>query len=55
MPKSVTSGGAHLRVLAPRYHSCEETQQLWRAVGDTVSDLTDLEFEPQTYRTESMS
>ena len=34
--KRVTSGGAHLRHLAPRLHSFEETWQRWRAVGDTV-------------------
>ena len=32
-PKRVTSGGAHLRGLAPGLHSSEER---WRAVGDTV-------------------
>ena len=35
-PKRVTSGGAHLRGLAPELHSSEETSQRWRAVGDTV-------------------
>ena len=35
-PKRVTSGGAHLRGLAPGLHSSEETSQRWRAVGDTV-------------------
>ena len=36
MPKRVTSGGAHLRGLAPGLHSSEETSQWWRAVGDTA-------------------
>ena len=35
-PKRVTSGGAHLRGLAPGLHSSEETSQRWRAVGDAV-------------------
>ena len=35
-PKRVTSGGAHLRGLAPGLHSSEKTSQRWRAVGDTV-------------------
>ena len=35
-PKRVTSGGAHLRGLAPGLRSSEETSQRWRAVGDTV-------------------
>ena len=34
-PKRVTSGGAHLRSLAPGLHSSEETSQRWRAVVDT--------------------
>ena len=29
-PKRVTSGGAHLRGLAPRQHSFEETSHRWR-------------------------
>ena len=35
-PKRVTSGGAHLRGLAPRLHSSEETSQRWQAIGDAV-------------------
>ena len=35
-PKRVTSGGAHLRGLAPGLHSSEGTSQRWRAVGVTV-------------------
>ena len=37
IPKRVTSGGIHLRDLAPGKHSSEETSQRWEAVGDTVS------------------
>ena len=39
-PKRVTSGD-----LAPGQRSYEETPQRWRAVGDTVSDLTELGIE----------
>ena len=39
-PKRVTSGGAHLRGLAPGQHSSEETSQRWRADIDTVFRLT---------------
>ena len=52
-PKRVTWGGMHLRYLVPGQHSSEKTSQRWRTVGDTVSDLTDLEFEPHTSRTNS--
>ena len=45
-PKCVTSGGIHLRDLAPEQHSSEETWQWWRAVGNTVSDLTGLALKP---------
>ena len=51
MPKRVTSGGVHLRGLAPGQHSFEETSQRWRVVGDTASDLTGPGREPQTSRT----
>ena len=53
-PKRVTSGGAHLCGLAPGLHSSEETSQRWRAVGDTVADLTGPRIEPQTSRSESV-
>ena len=43
--------GAHLRVIA----SFEEMSQRWRAVGNTVSDLTGLIFEPQTSRSRDES
>ena len=36
-PKRVTSGGAHLRGLAPGLHSSEEALQRWQTVGNTVS------------------
>ena len=39
--KRVTSGGIHLRDLAPAQHSFEETSLLRRAVVATLSDLTD--------------
>ena len=51
--KRVTSGEVHLRGLAPGQHSSEETSQRWRAVGDTVSDLTDPGIEPQISHTDS--
>ena len=35
-PKRVTSGGVHLRGLAPGQHSSEETSQRWQAVGDNA-------------------
>ena len=47
-PGRVTSGGTHLRGLAPGQHSPEKTSQRWQAVGDTASDLTDPRIEPQT-------
>ena len=40
-PKCVTSCGAHLYCFGPGQHSSEEASQHWRAVGDTVSDLTE--------------
>ena len=52
-PKRVTSGGAHLRGLAPGQHSSEETSRRWWAIDDTVSDLTSLGIEPQTSRSDS--
>ena len=51
--KRVTSGGAHLRGLAPRQHSSEEMRQRWRAVGDNVLDLTGLRIESQSSRADS--
>ena len=49
-PKRVTSGGAHLRGLAPGLHNSEETSQLWRH----CVDLTGPGIEPQTSRTDSV-
>ena len=45
------SGSTHIRGLASGQHSSEETSQLWRVVGDTVSDLTGPRIEPQTSQT----
>ena len=45
-PKRVTSGGAHLRGLAPGQCSSGKTSQRWQVVGDTVSDLTGPGIEP---------
>ena len=53
MPKRVTSGMVHLRFLAPGQHSSEKVSQRWRAISDTVFDLTDRGTEPQTCRTDS--
>ena len=39
--KRVTSGGVHLRGLAPGQHSSEETSQRTGAAGNTASDLTE--------------
>ena len=52
-PGQVTSGGIHLRGLAPGQHSSEKTSQRWRAVGDTVPNLTDPGIELQIFRTHS--
>ena len=49
--KRVTCGRAHLLGLAPAHHSCERTSQHWRAVGDTVSDLTGRKLKFDTSRT----
>ena len=41
----------YLRVIAPCHiASFEEMLQKWRAVGNTVPDLTGPKFEPQTSR-----
>ena len=47
IPKLVTTGGINFRGLAPGQHSPEETPQQWRAVNDTVSDLTNPGIEPR--------
>ena len=52
-PTRVTSGGAHLRGLAPGLHNLEATSQRWRAVGDTVSDLIGLGKKPRTSQVKS--
>ena len=53
--KSATGGGIHLRSLTPGQHSPEQRRSGgdWRAVGDTVSDLTGQGIKPQTLRTYS--
>ena len=45
-------GGAHLRVIAPVGNTApfEKMSQRWRAVGNTVFDLTSQRFEPRTSR-----
>ena len=43
-PRRVTRGGAHLGGLTPRQHSSEEILHRRRAVGNTVSNLTDPGF-----------
>ena len=53
MPKHGTSDEVHLSGLAPGYHSSEETSQRWRFFGDTVSNLTGSEIEPQIFRADS--
>ena len=49
----VASGGARSRDLAPGQRSSKETSLRWRAVGYTVSDLTGLGMESQTFRIDS--
>ena len=51
MPMRVTCGEVHLLALGPGQHSSEEMSQRWRAVGDTVSDLTCPGIEAQTFLT----
>ena len=51
LSKSCVRYWAHLCVIAPgNTASFEEILQRWRAVGNTVSDLTSPRFEPQTSR-----
>ena len=52
-PQRVTSGGIHLRGLAPGQHSSEETSQRWRVIGNAVSDLTSPVIDPQISRTDT--
>ena len=53
-PKRVTSGGAHLRGLAPGQYSFEETSERWRVIGDTASDLPGPGNRTPTSRTDSI-
>ena len=48
-PKHVTSGGVRL---APGLLNSEETLQRWRAIGNTLSNLTRSIIELQTSRTD---
>ena len=45
---------AHVRGLALGQHSSEEMSRWWRAVGETVFDLTGREIEPQAFRPNSV-
>ena len=49
------SGEIHLRGLALGQHSSEETSQRWRAIGDTVADLTRHVIESMTSPVEILS
>ena len=49
----VANGGARPRGLARGQRSSKETSQQLRAVGYTVSDLTGLGIESQTFRIDS--
>ena len=51
--KRVTSCEAHLRGLAPKQHSSEETSKRRRAFADILSDLIGLGIETQTSCTDS--
>ena len=46
-PKHVTSSGFHLCDLARGQHISEEASQRWRAVADTISNLTGSVIDPQ--------
>ena len=52
-PKRVTSGGAHIRGLAPGQYSSQDTQKQRQAAGDIVSDR--LADRTQTGRAQTMS
>ena len=47
--EAYTSGGAHLRGLAPEQRSSEETSQGRRAGDVTVSDLTEIQSTPHVH------
>ena len=51
-PSMLRIGGAHFRVIAPESNIApfEEMLQRWQAIGNTVSNLTGLISEPQTFR-----
>ena len=52
-PMCVTRGEAHLLDLETGQHSSEETTQRWRAVGDTVPNMTGPAIKLRTSRTDS--
>ena len=47
----LTSGGVHVRGLAPGQRTSKVTLQRWRAVGDTASAINESRIEVQTSRT----
>ena len=51
--KRAMSSGIHLRGFAPGQYSSEETSQQWRAVGDTMANLTGPGIKLQTFQTDS--
>ena len=42
--------GIDPRGITPEQHRSEETLQQWKAIGDTVSDLTGPEIKPKTFQ-----
>ena len=50
-------GEAYLCVIAPADNTApfEEMLQWWRAIGNTVSDLTGHRFEPETLRSNTIA
>ena len=49
----ITNGGTHSRGLEPEQHSSKETSWRWRAVDDTLSDLTETRIKPHISRADS--
>ena len=47
-PMRAANSVAHLRSLVPGQHSSDETLLWWQALGNTVSNLTDLVIKSQT-------
>ena len=50
MPNRVLGGEAQLRVIVGNTAPLKDMLQRWKAVGNTVFDLTSPRFEPQTSR-----